>query len=141
VEVWILRHIEWVALGGLLLLAVAGILVWKWREIHQRVGIWGRVGTVLGWCLIGVGLLGGLVPIIPGFPAGILGLLLLGPEDPGIRWIWSRLHRIALRLSERQVPWQGRLGTRLLRLEARIIEKVYQEGQKLPWEPLEGPGA
>lgn len=132
---WLEEHAQVVLVIGVLITMLVVLLIYKWDDIHKRRGIWGPVGTVLGWCLICVGLLGGMVPIIPGFPAGILGLILLGPEDPVVRFFWRHLHRIAQRMAENARPWLRPWGERLLRFEEKVAAKLCEPDQRRPWEP------
>jgi len=111
--------------------AVVIVLIWKWNAIHQRIGIWGTVGTVLGWMFILLGLIGGLVPLIPGFPMGILGLLLLGPNDPFIRRIWLRLHHFARHCVVSAHPRRQRFGRWILDHEDRVARPWLEEEQAL----------
>jgi hypothetical protein len=128
---WLMNN--WYFPTGFLALAVLVVVV-KWHDIHQRVGIWGYVGTALGWFFIGVGLLGGLLPLLPGFPAGILGLLLLGPNDPVVRRLWLWLHRFARWCADSSFPRRQRLGHWLLEHELRVARRVYKEGHVSPWQ-------
>ena len=59
----------------------------------QRTNGWVRMGRqVAGWCLIALGLLGLIVPVLPGFLFLIPGLGLIAPEFPWARRAleWSR---------------------------------------------------
>lgn len=53
--------------------------------------MWGRIRTVAGMVLIGLGLVGMLVPVIPGIPLLIAGVALVGTNHPWIRPVIARL--------------------------------------------------
>jgi hypothetical protein len=59
----------------------------------ERTGGWLRIGRqIAGWFLIALGLLGLIVPVLPGFLFLIPGLGLIAPEVPWARRAleWSR---------------------------------------------------
>lgn len=72
------------------------LLTQWWEQLAQWSG-WGGVGTTAAWCVTGglllVGLLGCLIPILPGhlviFAGAIAHRLMLG-EQSGLHW-WSFL--------------------------------------------------
>lgn len=134
VEGW--TWLELLSVGGLLLL-VLGLLVWvlrlNWEAIQCRRGGWRFVAPFLGWLLILLGSLGGLLPFLPGFPLGILGLILLGPNDPVIRRLWLLLHHRARALADSIYPRWQRVGQRLLRFEVKLARAVYRHGELPPW--------
>jgi hypothetical protein len=47
--------------------------------------LWARIRYILGWCCIGLGLLGSILPVIPGIPFFILGVALVGRRDQTLR--------------------------------------------------------
>lgn len=53
--------------------------------------MWRTIRTVAGLTLIGVGLIGLLVPVIPGIPLLIAGVALVGTNHPWIRPVIARL--------------------------------------------------
>lgn len=118
------------------MLVLAGVVFWlyrSWDAIQCRRGGWRFVAPVLGWLLIGLATLGGLLPIFPGFPLAILGLMLLGPNDPVIRRVWLALHHVARALADSLYPRRQRLGQRLLAFELRLARAVYRHGELPPW--------
>ncbi len=46
-----------------------------------------------GLALMGVGLIGLVVPIIPGIPLLIAGVALVGPDHPVVKRLRDRLHK------------------------------------------------
>ncbi len=44
----------------------------------------------LGWILLGLGLIGGLLPVIPGWPFGVAGAAILYVES---RWVQRKVRR------------------------------------------------
>ena len=64
---------------------------------HQPRGLaWPRNRTTrialltLGWILLGLGLIGGLLPVIPGWPFGVAGAAILYVES---RWVQRKVRR------------------------------------------------
>lgn len=53
--------------------------------------MWRKVRAVTGRALLGLGVIGVLVPIIPGLPFFIAGVALLGPDHPLVRRLRGRL--------------------------------------------------
>lgn len=128
--------LELLRVGGLILLVLV-LLVWvlrlNWEAIQCRRGGWRFVAPFLGWLLILLGSLGGLLPFLPGFPLGILGLILLGPNDPVIRRLWLFLHHRARGLADSIHPRWQRVGQRLLFFEVKLARAVYRHGELPPW--------
>lgn len=56
------------------------------REI-QQVGRAGRGRKIVGWALIGLGILGWLTPVLPGTLLILLGVALAGPTTALGRWL------------------------------------------------------
>jgi uncharacterized membrane protein YbaN (DUF454 family) len=52
-----------------------------------------RIRLIGGFTLIGLGVLGTLLPIIPGVPLVFAGLALVGSDHPAIRRLRERLNR------------------------------------------------
>ncbi|EFO81629.1 hypothetical protein OSCT_0484 [Oscillochloris trichoides DG-6] len=68
------------------------------------------VRRTLGFLFLGIGILGSLLPIIPGWPGLFVAILLLGRRDPTLR----RLHLVGRRslrtLRTSRVPHMRRVG-------------------------------
>lgn len=112
----------------------AGILYRHRSDIYHRRAGWGVLSSMLGWSLIALGLLGGLIPLFPGIVLGIPGLILVGPNDPIIRRSWAWLHRLAQVRAEASGRPLASLAHRFLRFEARLAQQIYREGELPPWE-------
>jgi hypothetical protein len=63
--------------------------------------VWRTARTVGGFTLIGVGIIGTLLPIIPGIPMVIAGVALVGPGHRALRPVMTRIERWRRR---KQVP-------------------------------------
>lgn len=59
--------------------------------MYEAQSVWRTIRTVIGLILIGVGLLGLLVPVMPGIPLLIAGVALVGSNHPLIRPAIARL--------------------------------------------------
>ena len=53
--------------------------------------VWQKLRAVTGLILVGLGLVGTLMPVIPGIPLVIAGVALAGPTHPWIRPVTARL--------------------------------------------------
>jgi hypothetical protein len=66
----------------------------SWQGVRSRlVTLWGAARVVAGVLLIVVGILGTLLPVIPGVPLLIAGVALIGPKHPLIRPFVERFER------------------------------------------------
>ena len=66
----------------------------SWPAVRGRVLLlWQAARVVAGVLLAAVGVLGLILPIIPGVPLLIAGVALLGPEHPLVRPFAERLER------------------------------------------------
>lgn len=63
-----------------------------------------------GWGLIGLGLLGIVLPVLPGLIFIALGILMLGPHDPALRRIALCLRIVLRRWSQMRQPHIRRMG-------------------------------
>lgn len=95
----------------------------QWIATAQALlpGVITQARMFLGWSSIVVGILGTVLPVIPGLPFLILGSHLLGHRDRRLRW--ARVHsKLVLRqlAGSRQpwlrfparLAWQGQVQTR-----------------------------
>ncbi len=66
----------------------------SWTGVRSRLlTVWAAARVVAGVLLIVVGILGTLLPIIPGVPLLIAGVALIGPKHPLIRPFVERFER------------------------------------------------
>jgi UPF0716 family protein affecting phage T7 exclusion len=90
---------------------------------------------IIGWGFIGLGFLGIILPALPGIVFIAIGILLLGPYDPGLRRIalairlvlrrWSQMHNPLIR----RLGWSVRRQHRSLRLAVRSRVARHQRGE------------
>ena len=64
----------------------------KTRDLHSTASLWRSAG---GWTCLLIGVLGFALPMIPGIPLLVIGLLALSPNYPRAR---SRLRRVRERI-------------------------------------------
>ena len=57
----------------------------------EAEAVWRRIRVVTGLTLIGLGVIGIFLPIIPGLPLFIAGVALAGPDHPLVRRLKERL--------------------------------------------------
>lgn len=77
------------------------------------------VRRILGWSLITLAALGVILPVLPGLPFLVIGILFLGPHDPTLRRIAVRLRMLVRRWSQ--------VRQRHLRLIGRWVRRQYRE--------------
>lgn len=63
-----------------------------------------RVRAIVGVLLLVVGLVGLVLPIIPGIPLLLAGVALTGKDHPLVRPVLVRLRRLHARWQSRRVP-------------------------------------
>lgn len=73
----------------------------------------GSLRRILGVCCLILGVLGCVLPIIPGWPFLIPAIVLLGRRDPWLRRSHLLLRRALRRLRRAEHPLLGGLGRRL----------------------------
>lgn len=64
------------------------------------------------FCLV-LGIIGLLMPVLPGWPFLIPGIALLGSRDPWLRFIHLGIIRLLKFVKNRKTPWIHRSGERL----------------------------
>jgi hypothetical protein len=68
------------------------------RDRHQTSAFWRTTG---GWTCLIIGVLGLALPIIPGIPLLVVGLVALSPNYPwarsGLGWMKERIRKVTLR--------------------------------------------
>lgn len=66
----------------------------SWPAVRSRLlTLWAAARVVAGVLLVVVGVLGTLLPVIPGVPLLIAGVALIGPKHPLIRPFVERFER------------------------------------------------
>lgn len=73
----------------------------------------GSLRRILGVCCLILGVLGCVLPIIPGWPFLIPAIVLLGRRDPWLRRCHLLLRRTLRRMRRAEHPLLGGLGRRL----------------------------
>ncbi|NTV65639.1 MAG: hypothetical protein HGA65_19190 [Oscillochloris sp.] len=95
---------------------------------------------VLGFCFLGIGIAGVLLPIIPGWPGFFVAIILLGRRDPALRRLHLVGRRILRRLRTARTPHLRRLGRwlsdqyvgmrRSMRPHIIRAEKIFHHAQR-----------
>ena len=66
----------------------------SWPAVRGRLGtMWQAARVVLGVLCVAVGIVGCVLPIIPGIPILLAGVALLGPRHPLVRPFAERIER------------------------------------------------
>ena len=90
----------------------------------QWVRMLGPLRRILGWLCLAVAALGAIMPIIPGWPALIFAIVLLGRRDPLLRRI-NLIARGTLRLLRNSpVPWLRTIGGKISAFYVRMRTAV-----------------
>ncbi|MCX6014624.1 MAG: hypothetical protein NT020_03400 [Chloroflexales bacterium] len=71
------------------------------------------IRRIIGAVFLILGIIGLLMPILPGWPFLIPGIALLGSRDPWLRFIHLGILRLLKFIKNRQTPWIHRIGERL----------------------------
>lgn len=90
---------------------------------------------VLGWSSIFVGVLGTILPIIPGLPFLIIGSQLLGRRDRRLRWLRVRSKLLLRTLTHSDIVWIRRpagLARHSQAHTSRQIRRLRRSLQKKP---------
>lgn len=94
------------------------------RPKSLLLGAWARVWPVLrpilGWSFIAIGLLGVLLPVIPGMPLLFPGIALVGRRTRLIRWSAVQIKRALRRWAPLRLPLIGPVGMWALRAQHQI---------------------
>jgi uncharacterized membrane protein YbaN (DUF454 family) len=69
------------------------------REVHRthRSTVWRQVRAIGGILLLGLGLLGLVIPVIPGVPLLLAGVALIGKDHPLVRPVVGKLRQLRAR--------------------------------------------
>jgi hypothetical protein len=92
-----------------------------------------RLRNLVGWILIGVGLLGVALPILPGWLLLVPGIMLVGTHDPLLRRGMVGLHLLLRRLSrmkQRHLRRLGMVGRRRYHAGVRTLSRSACEEQR-----------
>lgn len=66
----------------------------SWPAVRSRLStLWQAARVFLGVLLVAVGILGCVLPVIPGIPILLAGVALLGPNHPLVRPFAERIER------------------------------------------------
>ncbi|GAB4207220.1 MAG: hypothetical protein OHK0022_35190 [Roseiflexaceae bacterium] len=83
---------------------------------------------ILGLCCLVIGILGCILPILPGWPFLIPAILLLGRRDPWLRHTHLALRRSLRRLRRADHPLMRKIGGRLsleyLRSKRALLPRI-----------------
>ena len=71
------------------------------------------IRRIIGALFLLLGIIGLLMPVLPGWPFLIPGIALLGSRDPWLRFIHLGIIRLLKFIKNRQTPWLRRSGERL----------------------------
>ncbi len=82
------------------------------------------IRRIIGGILVIVGIIGILMPILPGWPLLIPGIALLGSKDPLIRYLHMAVLRVLKFLRSRKTPWIRDSGERLYEAYKRTRDIV-----------------
>lgn len=124
-EVWSTGDMFRLAGFGVLLVVLLLALFPRSRAWVRRKG--GPIARqVLGWALILLGIAGVILPILQGIIFLALGVLVLGPRNPVIRWVRIRTYLLLRAWSARDGlrGWLGGHGLRAFWLWRRQIRAV-----------------
>lgn len=83
----------------------AGPIIWGYCR-----QIWQMLGPALGWLCLALGVLGMILPILPGLPVLLLGVALVGPRHRLLRQGAVRLKRLLRTWANHPAPLVRRAG-------------------------------
>ena len=100
----------------------------RWlRTARSYVGLWLRL--TLGWFFIGLGVLGVILPILPGMPWLIIGTWLIGRRSRLFRLTGVASKRFLRRWAAHEGPVVGELGRWALRTQ----REASRQRRRLTW--------
>ncbi|MFN8568132.1 MAG: hypothetical protein U0Z44_11585 [Kouleothrix sp.] len=91
--------------------------------------IWPILRPTLGWCCIIIGVLGVLLPVIPGMPLLFPGIALVGRRTRVIRWWAVLITRQLRRWAALRLPLIGQAGRWALLAQ----HQVSRQRRRLAW--------
>lgn len=102
----------------------------KTTLISTWIVLWPVLRQMFGWVLIGIGILGLVLPILNGVIPLFFGVLLVGRRNCVIRWVRARCKLLIRRWAMLQTPIIGPLG----RLARRTLgETSRQQRRMIAW--------
>ncbi len=89
------------------------------RRVQQRP----TIRRIIGWSVLALGIVGVVIPILPGFPFVVLAVFLIGPHDPLLRRFGILIHLLLRRWSQAKHPKMRQVGMyiRNLYYEKRLL--------------------
>ena len=90
---------------------------------------WRIARPILGWSLIVLGVLGCILPILPGLPMLFGGIALVGRRTWAIRWFSVHYKLAVRRWAAMPHPWLARLG----RLALLAQQETSRQRRRLVW--------
>ncbi len=88
---------------------------------------WSKARALLGWSCIGLGILGLILPIIPGIPLLIAGTALVGRRHPTLRRAIVHL-RLSLRgWAKTRLPLVGHSGRLARRAYRQFVRQMHSQ--------------
>lgn len=93
------------------------------------VASWRIVRPALGWSSIALGILGCILPVLPGLPFLILGMALVGRRNWLIRWTSVQYKLLVRRWAALPHPWLSRMGRWALLAQ----QETSRQRRRLAW--------
>jgi hypothetical protein len=94
---------------------------------------WPVLRPTLGWCMIGIGVLGIILPIIPGLPFLFPGIALVGRRSVALRWAAVQVKRQLRRRAGVRLPLLGPVGRWALGAQHQIS----RQRRRMAWWHME----
>ncbi|HNP72378.1 MAG TPA: hypothetical protein PKK15_14760 [Kouleothrix sp.] len=94
---------------------------------------WPVLRPALGWTCIALGLLGVVLPVIPGLPLLFPGIALVGRRTWLIRWASVQIKRALRRWAPLRLPLIGPVGLWALRAQ----QQISRQRRRLAWRYMQ----